>query len=191
LSAIFLQKMTKADAQRVAQLHFSKHGIHGMLGCLDCMHIIWKNCPVALQGAFCGKEGMPTLVLEAMADFHLWIWHASFGFAGTLNDLNIWDNSSLLDDMLNGTMAQLDFEFWIARRLFKKLFFLMDGIYPETAQFVKTISVLTGHAQMKFSAWQEAAWKNIEHAFGVLQQKFQILCHPMEKWDEKQIQKTL
>jgi len=86
LTSIFLRKMTKADARRVAQLHFSKHGIHGMLGCLDCMHIIWKNCPVALQGAFCGKEGMPTLVLEAMADFHLWIWHASFGFAGALND---------------------------------------------------------------------------------------------------------
>jgi len=31
LTAIYLQKMTKADARRVLQLHFFKHGIHGML----------------------------------------------------------------------------------------------------------------------------------------------------------------
>ncbi len=191
LTTIYLRKMTKADAQRVAQLHFVKHGIHGMLGCLDCMHVVWKNCPVALQGAFTGKEGTPTLVLEAMSDFNLWIWHASFGFAGALNDLNIWENSSLLQDMVNGTMAMLDFEFWIGGKRFTKLFFLVDGIYPETARFVKTVSVPSGHAQKKFCAWQEATRKNIERAFGVLQRKFQILCHPLEKWDERRINQTV
>jgi len=183
--------MTKADAERVTQLHFQQHGVHGMLGCLDCMHVVWKNCPVALQGAFTGKEGTPTLVLEAMSDFNLWIWHASFGFAGALNDLNIWENSLLLQDMLDGTMASLDFEFWIGGKLFKKLFFLVDGIYPETARFVKTVTVPIGPAQKKFSAWQEATCKNIERAFGVLQRKFQILCHPFEKWDETRINQTV
>jgi len=33
--------------------------------------------------------------------------------------------------------------------------------------------------------------KNIERAFGVLQRKFQILCHPFEKWDEKRINETV
>jgi len=56
LTSIFLWKMTKADAQRVTKLHFSKHGIHGMLRCIDCMHVVWKNYPVALQGAFTGKK---------------------------------------------------------------------------------------------------------------------------------------
>jgi len=89
---------------RESQLHFLEHDICGMLGCLDCMHVAWKNCPVALQGAFTGKEGMLTLVLEAVPDYHLWIWHAAFGFAGVLNDLNIWENSSLLQAMLDGTI---------------------------------------------------------------------------------------
>jgi len=102
LTSIYLCKMTKVDAQRVVQLHFVKHGVHGMLGCLDCMHVVWKNCLVALQGMFTRKEGMLTLVLEAMSDFNLWIWHASFEFAGVLYDLNIWENSSLLQDMVNG-----------------------------------------------------------------------------------------
>jgi len=54
------------------------------------MHaVVKKNCPVVLQGTFTKKEETPTLVLEAMSDFSLWIWHASFGFARALNNLNI------------------------------------------------------------------------------------------------------
>jgi len=33
--------------------------------------------------------------------------------------------------------------------------------------------------------------KKIECAFGVLQCKFQILCHPLEKWDEQRINQTV
>ncbi len=32
---------------------------------LDCCHIRWKNCQVAWPGQFEGKEGEPTIVLEA------------------------------------------------------------------------------------------------------------------------------
>jgi len=57
-------------------------------------------------------------------------------------------------------------------------------IYPETACSVKTVLVPIGYAQKKLCAWQEATCKNIECAFGVFQCKFQILCHPLEKWDD-------
>jgi len=103
--------MTKHDAKRIVDLHIQKHGVAGMLGPLDCMHVVWKNCPVTLQGAFTGKEGCPTIVLEAMGDFNLWIWHAAFGFAGGLNDLNIWENSSLLDNMVSGAFSAINFPF--------------------------------------------------------------------------------
>jgi len=33
-----------------------------------------------------GKEGVPTFVLEEMADYNLWIWHAVFKFAVTRNE---------------------------------------------------------------------------------------------------------
>jgi hypothetical protein len=63
-----------------------------MMGSLDCMHTRWKNYPKAWQTLFkSGKESRgPTVVLEAMSDYHLWFWHASsLGYAGSLNDLNV------------------------------------------------------------------------------------------------------
>jgi len=74
-------------------------------------------------------------VLEAMSDFNLWIWHAAFGFAGGLNDLNIWENSSLLDNMVSGAFSTIDFPFEVGGWMFEKLFFLVDGIYPEILCF--------------------------------------------------------
>jgi Plant transposon protein len=152
-----------------------------MFGSLDCMHVPWKNCPVAWQGSHSGKEGYPTLVLEAMADHNLFFWHASFGWAGTLNDLNIWEGSNLHASFLDGTWSEsVDFTFQINGQHFSKLFVLVDGIYPELSRFVKTLGEAVGHKDKAYASWQEAARKDIERAFGVLQRKFQILVKKME-----------
>jgi len=97
--------------------------------------------------------------------------------------------SSLLQAMLDGTMASLDVDFWIGGWLFKRLCLLADGIYLETAWFVKTISIPTGHGQKRFSARQEAMHKNIECAL-VCFSKFQILSQTFEKWNEKHVNET-
>jgi len=68
---------------------------------------------------------------------------------------------------------------------------LVDGIYPEIARFARSISVPTGRDGKRYSSWQEAARKDIECAFGVLQCKFQIITHPIEKWDESRIKQTV
>ena len=67
------------DAKCVSLLHEDVHRIPGMLGLLDCMHVCWKNCPIAYQGAYQGKEKFSTLVLDSIADHNLWFWHAAFG----------------------------------------------------------------------------------------------------------------
>ncbi len=66
---------------------------------LDCMHTGWKNCPKGWQASIkSGKEsGGPTVVLEALSDYHLWFWYASFGYADSLSDLNILNLSPLLE----------------------------------------------------------------------------------------------
>ena len=74
LCACYLHTYTEEDAKHVSLLHEDVHGIPGMLGSLDCMHVCWKNCSIAYQGAYQGKEKFSTLVLEAIADHNLWFW---------------------------------------------------------------------------------------------------------------------
>ena len=110
ITDIYLRTPTKADARRVVAMYKRVHGLNGMMGSLDVTKVHWHNCPNAWKGQFIGKEsGVPTLGLEAVADHSLWIWHAAFGFPGTMNDINIWDRSPLLQSMLDGSHDEIDF----------------------------------------------------------------------------------
>jgi hypothetical protein len=127
------------------------------------MHVYWKNCPVAWQGQFKGKEKKPSIVLEAISDHHLWFWHTSFGYAGTLNDLSILNLSPFTESLKNGTFSELEkraglVPFEIDGEMFMTLFVLVDGIY---------------------------------RAFGVLQGKFQIVAKPMNGHNLKQLSETV
>ena len=188
LQTIFARKMTRVDARRISAMHEAEHGVPGMIGSLDCTHVFWKNCPVAWQGSQTGKEGKPTITLEACVDYNLWFWHASFGWPGSLNDINIWNRSSLLKRFLDGSFAEdVDFEFEIGGRSFGRLWLLVDGIYPEISRFVKTIEEPPNHRAFSFSSWQEGARKDVERGFGVLKRKFQILHRPFELWHVRDI----
>ncbi|KAI2506757.1 Ribosomal protein-like protein [Fragilaria crotonensis] len=183
LRSVFARKMTRADAKRISAMHEAQHGMAGMIGSLDCTHVCWKNCPVAWQGSQTGKEGKPTIVLEAFADFNLWFWHHSFGWPGSLNDINIWDRSSLLKSFLDGSFAaDVDFEFEVGGRVFNRLWLMVDGIYPELSRFVKTVEEPSDRKASAYAKWQEAARKDIERAFGVLQRKFHVLVRKIEMW---------
>ena len=140
LRSIFARPMTRADARRVAAIHEERHGIAGMIGSLDCMHVVWKNCPVAWQSSQQGKSKKATIVLEAFADHNLWFWHHSFWWPGSLNDINIWDRSCLLKAFLDGSFASnVDFEFNVGDKVLQRLWLTVDGIYPELSRFVKTV----------------------------------------------------
>jgi hypothetical protein len=98
-----------------------------MMGSLDVTKVHWANCPTAWHGQFKGKEGIPTISLEAVSDYYSWIWHSAFGFPGSLNDLNIGRSCNSMTD---GTHNEIDFPFIIDGQLFTELFYLVDGIYP-------------------------------------------------------------
>ncbi len=55
-------------------------------------------------------------------------------------NINIWDSSKLLQSLHHGTFEKNDFSFEVGSQVFNKLWFKVDGIYPELAHFVKTIS---------------------------------------------------
>uniref|UniRef100_A0A0D3CV56 DDE Tnp4 domain-containing protein n=1 Tax=Brassica oleracea var. oleracea TaxID=109376 RepID=A0A0D3CV56_BRAOL len=74
----YLRKPTPADLQRLLDIGEYRR-FPGMIGSIDCMHWEWKNCPTAWKGQYSCSSGKPTIVLEAVASYDLWICHAFFG----------------------------------------------------------------------------------------------------------------
>lgn len=155
-------------------------GFPGMIGSLDCMHWCWKNCPTAWQGQFQGKEKTPTIILEAVASRSLRIWHAFFGTAGSNNDLNVLERSPLLDPLVNSEAPQVEFS--VNGSTYTQPYYLTDGIYPPWAIFQTSISEPQGRKRRLYAATQESVRKDVERAFGVLQQRFRILALPCKLW---------
>jgi hypothetical protein len=73
----YLRAPNAEDIARLLQVGESC-GFPGILGSVDCMHWEWRNCPSSWKGMFTGRGKHPTMILEAVASYDLWIWHAYF-----------------------------------------------------------------------------------------------------------------
>jgi hypothetical protein len=174
---------TTQDLKAISNLHKHVHKIDGMFGSLDCMQTYWKNCPGGWKGQYKGKEKKASIVLEAACDYQMWFWHTTYGYPGTMNDLNVFHLSPLKDSFINGSFTAQEqasgvVPFTIGDKQFDKMFILVDGIYPQLARFIKGIKEPIGDRQEVFTGWQESARKDIERAFGNLQNKFQYMARP-------------
>jgi hypothetical protein len=126
-----------------------------------------------------------------VASQDLWIWHAYFGMPGSHNDINVLDTSPLFQNLLHGEAPKC--EYTINGHEYKHGYYLSDGIYPDWATFVKTMSQPRGAEQKHFVKLQEARRKDVERAFGVLQARFAIVSRPARGWKHhnlKSIMKT-
>ncbi|KAL9685629.1 hypothetical protein QQ045_023080 [Rhodiola kirilowii] len=56
----------------------------------------WKNCLTSWQGAYSGRKGHSTIILEAVASYDTWIWHSFIGVPGAQNDINFYINQTFL-----------------------------------------------------------------------------------------------
>ncbi|OEL15091.1 hypothetical protein BAE44_0023890 [Dichanthelium oligosanthes] len=68
----YLRAPTTSDVAALLQVN-ALRGFPGMLGSVDCMHWDWKNCPTAWKGMFTGHRRNPSMILEAVASYDLWI----------------------------------------------------------------------------------------------------------------------
>ncbi|XP_051113745.1 uncharacterized protein LOC127239577 [Andrographis paniculata] len=177
----YLRRPNSTDVQRLLFVAETR-GFPGMLGSIDCMHWEWKNYPAAWKGQFeRGDHGKPTVILEAVASYDLWIWHAFFGTPGTCNDINVLDRSPVFNDVLNGRAPEVNFV--INNHQYNMGYYLTDGIYPPWATFVQSIRLPQGYKAQLFAQHQEAVRKYVERAFGVLQARFAFIKTPSLIWD--------
>ena len=141
-----------------------------MWGLIDCMHWKWDKCPKALHGMYKGKEGKPTVILQAVASHDTWMWHAFFGMPGTLNDINVLNCSPILVKVVCGEFAVPPYVLNRTQRT--NAYFLAGGIYPQLSCLVKTIAQPCTASQQYFAKRQEGARKDVERAFALLQRRF-------------------
>ncbi|XP_042374974.1 uncharacterized protein LOC121969118 [Zingiber officinale] len=153
-----------------------KRGFPGMLGSIDCMHWKWKNCPTAWRGMYTGHAHEPTIILEAVASYDLWIWHAFFGLPGSHNDINVLERSNIFTEITEGRAPKVNYS--INGHDYTMGYYLADGIYPSWSTFVKTIPTPQGRKRQLFASTQESTRKDVERTFGVLQARFAIVCGP-------------
>lgn len=181
---IYLRSPTVQDTARILAFNEAR-GFPGMLGSIDCMHWKWKNCPFSWQGMYKGHKKGCTVILEAVATHDLWIWHSFFGMPGSNNDINVLQCSPIFSKLVEGHAPPVDFV--INGRHYNKGYYLADGIYPKWATFVKTISSPILPKEMEFVKAQEGCRKDVERAFGVLQQRFAVVRFPAMSWSKDQI----
>ncbi|XP_074293680.1 uncharacterized protein LOC141620807 [Silene latifolia] len=177
------QYLRRPNGQDVARLlHVGEErGFPGMMGSIDCMHWQWKNCPTAWQGQYAGRSGKATIILEAVASYDLWIWHAFFGTPSSLNDINVLHRSPVFDDIFEGRALKVNY--YVNGNQYNMGYYLSDGIYPAWASFVKSIRTSVLQKHKLFAHHQEAVRKDVERAFGVLQARFAFIKKPSLVWD--------
>ncbi|GLT52831.1 hypothetical protein SLA2020_261480 [Shorea laevis] len=138
-------------------------GFPGMLGSIDCMHWKWKNCPTSWRGMYSGHKREATIILEAVASYDLWIWHAFFGLPGSNNDINVLERSFLFSELAQGRAPRVNY----------------------------SINAPLGAKKKHFAAAQESARKDVERAFGVLQARFAIVRQPARIFDVPMLKKIM
>jgi hypothetical protein len=132
---------------------------------------------VAWQGQFQDKYGHHNIILEAIADHSLWIWHAHGEQQCSSTSLTV---SPRIGNMLRGHSSDIRFE--VNGRQYNRYYLLTDGIYPRWSCFVQPIYTPQGEKEF-FMKIQFALRNDVEHAFGVLQARWEIVKNPVRQWD--------
>ncbi|XP_022013809.1 uncharacterized protein LOC110913275 [Helianthus annuus] len=134
---------------------------------------------------------MPAMMLEAVTSQDLWIWHAFFGMPGSHNDINFIHHSPLFNDLINGVGPKGTFI--VSDVEYKYRYYLVDGIYPYWAVFVKSFlrEGTIDPKRRKFNKVQMMARKEIDRAFGVLQKMWHILSMPCRLYEKDRIRNVM
>ncbi|XP_021762922.1 uncharacterized protein LOC110727651 [Chenopodium quinoa] len=184
----YLRKPTLEDIQRFLR-EGEDRGFPGMMGNIDCMHWVWKNCPTGWKGMYQGRSKMTTVILQVIASRDLWIWHACCGTPGSCNDINVLQHYPVFDDIINNRAPQV--LFIVSRDNYNKGYYLIDGIYPKWSTFIDVIAAAQTLKDKLFTTRQESARKDVECAFGVLQARFAIIRKPALAWSVKLMWKIM
>ncbi|XP_047961393.1 uncharacterized protein LOC125206143 [Salvia hispanica] len=115
-----------------------------------------------------------------MFDEYLYIGESTAREFGLNNDINVLQSSPLFNDQELGVSPTVSF---VANGNQHNIdYYLADEIYPMWHVFMKTIRCAFEVKKKYFESRQELARKDVERAFGVLQNRWAIVRGPSRLW---------
>ena len=110
----------------------------------------------------------------------MYFWHVFLGCPGSLNDLNVLGVSTLANTYMESSARTV--KYTVGDTEFEGTYFLADGIYPNYAYLMKTISNPTNPKEKLFAKNKEGRRKDVKRAFGRLLCKCHILNVASRPW---------
>lgn len=158
----------------------SQRGMPGYLGSLDCTHWKWTSCPRGKHGMYQSRKKTRSIVIEAVCDEDLWIWHWFVGAPGSYNELKVLEDSPLFDAIQAGTWPPEHQSYTLNGRTRTMPYYLADGIYQQYALLATPFPAALGRTreQLVYNRVQEGLRKDVERLFGVLTSRFRVAMHP-------------
>jgi hypothetical protein len=101
--------------------------------------------------------------------------------AGSNDDINVLHCSPIFSRLTECTSPRISYV--ITGNTYDKGYYLADGIYLSWVTFVKTVRNPADEKCKRFAKEQEAARKDVERAFGVLQSRWAIVQYPARIWN--------
>jgi len=131
-----------------------------------------------MAGAYQSRNGSRGVVVEAVCDEDLWIWHLFVGALGSFNDINVMNQSPLYLDVTAGRWPPREVPFSINRTPRTLLNYIFDDIHPGYAFLVSPQPMTLSNEAKTFNRLQETIRKDVERLFGVLTERFHVDLHP-------------
>uniref|UniRef100_A0A0D3BTH8 DDE Tnp4 domain-containing protein n=1 Tax=Brassica oleracea var. oleracea TaxID=109376 RepID=A0A0D3BTH8_BRAOL len=166
-----------------------EHFVKGIIYLFDD-ELLRRPTPADLQRLLDIGEHLGFSGMIGSIDCMHWEWkNCPTAWKGTLNDINVLDRSPVFDDIIKGQAPQVTFS--VNGREYHLAYYLTLGIYPKWSTFIQSIPIPQDPKAILFAQHQEAARKDVERAFGVLQARFVIVKNPALFWDKGKIGKIM
>ena len=163
------RKPTESELWSIVK-QFDARGFPGCMGAVYCIHLHWKDRPLAYKGQYHNpKDGkLATISCEALCDSSLYCWHSFAGGCGTNNDITVLRQRPVFIDILNGKRRMELREGYNVNGVSRKwlLYMPSDGIYPPWCIFAKPSNAPMTESESIYTRTQESVRKDIEGVFG-------------------------
>jgi len=131
-----------------------------------------------MAGAYQSRKGKRGIVVEAVCEEVLWVWHLFVGAPGSLKYLNVMHQSPLYLDVTGGRWPPRNKSYIINGRTRPLPYYLDGGIYRRFFFLISPHPSPSTEEQTKLNCLQEAIRKDVELLFVVLMRRFQVALHP-------------